>query len=76
MVQVVVSDLDDNVVATLKRNAELNGRSLEAEIREVLTRVAQSDRAAFREIAAAFRERLGGPYEPDSTVMIAEDRGR
>ncbi len=38
MAQILVRDLTDDVKAKLRRNAEVNGRSLEAEVRDVLTR--------------------------------------
>jgi antitoxin FitA len=39
MAQILVRDLPDDVKEKLRRNAEAHGRSLEAEVRDVLTRV-------------------------------------
>ncbi|MSO77004.1 MAG: hypothetical protein EXQ87_08855 [Alphaproteobacteria bacterium] len=37
MAQVIIRDIDDAVIARLKRKAELNGRSLEQQLRPILT---------------------------------------
>ena len=37
MAQVIVRNLEDDVVATLKRKAELHGCSLEQELRDILS---------------------------------------
>ena len=41
MAQVIVRNLDDQVVATLKRKAELHGCSLEQELRDILSKAAR-----------------------------------
>ncbi len=41
MAQVVVRNLDENVKARLKRRAARRGRSMEAEIRDILTEAVQ-----------------------------------
>ena len=40
MGQVLVRNLDERVIESLKTKAELKGRSLEQELRDVLTRAA------------------------------------
>jgi plasmid stability protein len=40
MAQVIVRNLDDEVVSSLKLKAELHGHSLEQELREILKRAA------------------------------------
>jgi plasmid stability protein len=42
--QVIVRDLDDGVVAALKRRAALHGQSLEQELRDILTAAALPER--------------------------------
>jgi plasmid stability protein len=74
--QLLVRNLEDAVVAELRRRAKAHGRSLEAEVRQILTSSARAERAVFRELAAAYRATTGGPDEPDSTALIAEDRLR
>ena len=44
MAQVIVRNLDDKVVATLKERAARRGRALEHELREILTRAARPTR--------------------------------
>jgi len=44
MAQVIVRNLDDKVVATLKERAARKGRALEHELREILSRAARPTR--------------------------------
>lgn len=56
MGQLLVRDLDDEVVAELKRQAAANGRSAEAEHREILRNHLLADRVlrrTFKEVLAA-----------------------
>ena len=56
MGQLLVRDLDDEVVAELKRQAAANGRSAEAEHREILRYHLLADRVSrrtFKEVLAA-----------------------
>ena len=41
MAQVIVRNLDEHVVSSLKFKAELHGHSLEWELRDILTRAAE-----------------------------------
>ena len=43
MAQVIVRNLDEEVVSSLKIKAELHGHSLEQELREILKRAAPAD---------------------------------
>ena len=77
MAQVLVRNLDDEVVERIKRRAERNGRSLEAELRDILATEAYRDRKAealeeLRAIRA--RSRPWQPGEPTAAEMIREDR--
>jgi plasmid stability protein len=71
MAQILVRNLDDGVVEKLKRRAQAAGRSLEAEVRLLLTNSVQFDWGRLRD----FRESLGRTF-PDATDMIREDRNR
>jgi len=77
MASVTIRNLDDEVVARLKNRAKANKRSLEAELRETLTRSAGS---MTREELIAFAKRVAAqtPDVPqtDSTELIREDRDR
>lgn len=80
MAQVLVRDLPDETVARLKEKAAEAGRSLEAELREILNLAAQPShdqrkREAFevlRKVRASSRP--WQPGEPTAADMIREDR--
>ena len=55
MGQVLVRDLDDAVITKLKMRAAARGLSLEAELRDVLSRAADHPRAAVLASLAASR---------------------
>jgi plasmid stability protein len=76
MAQVLVRDLDDAVVETLKRRARRHGRSLEAELRLVLERSAGADMLEARRVAERIRAELSGRGHSDSGELVAEDRER
>ncbi len=75
MAQVLARDLDDKVVAALRRKAELHGHSLKQELRNALTAVTQlspAERLALvREVRKLTSERI---EQTDSTEMIRRDR--
>jgi plasmid stability protein len=66
--QVLVRQLDEEVVDALKRRAKANGRSLEAELREIL-REAASD--PWEELIRV-REALSGRSFSDSSELARE----
>ncbi len=75
MAQVIVRNLDDQVVATLKRKAELHGCSLEQELREILSAAARLTKE--ERFALAKRIRAMTPLDTsqtDSAELIREDR--
>ena len=71
--QVIVRNLDAEVVAELKRRARRNGRSLERELRLILTRAARPDRAALLAETDRIRAMTPGPLE-DSVSLLRQDR--
>ncbi|HEX9898341.1 MAG TPA: hypothetical protein VGC81_03900 [Candidatus Methylomirabilis sp.] len=76
MGQVIVRNLDDKVIAALKAKAELHGRSLEQELRAVLsaaTKLNAEDRLA---LADRIRAMTPGRRQTDSTVLIRKGRDR
>ena len=77
MPDVLVRDLDQNTLETLKRKAASRGRSLQSEVQAILKEAASrnelSDEASVaRKIRAAFR----GRKQTDSAELLREDRGR
>ena len=79
MGQIIIRNLDDQIIETLKRRAESAGRSMEAEARETLRRAtrltAEEKLALVKEMQAVTGAwmKTGEPW-PDSTAMIREDR--
>ena len=73
--QVVVRNLDPSVVAALKRRASRAGRSLERELRTILSREARPDRCELIAEANRIRAMTPGPL-PDSTELLRQDRDR
>ncbi len=77
MAQVLVRNLDDRVVATLKRKAELHGCSLEQELRNILSAAARPNRRERAVIAERIRAMTPtGVAQTDSAVLIREDRDK
>ena len=74
MGQLLVRNLDDRVIESLKTKAELKGRSLEQELRDVLTNAAPLTPA---EKTALFRKlRIMTPPLGNVDVRAAIRRGR
>ena len=80
MAQVLVRDLPDETVTRLKERAADAGRSLEAELREILNQAAQPTHEQRKrealEVLRKIREssRPWQPCEPTAADMIREDR--
>ena len=77
MAQLTVRNIEDRVVAALKRQAAAHGRSAEAEHREILRRTLLAEERArerFAVRAARLRSRLRS--EIDSAELIRADRDR
>ncbi len=77
MAQVIVRNLDDRVVADLKRKATLHGHSLEQELRDILaaaTRLSAGERASIARRIRAMTP--AGVAQTDSADLIREDRDK
>jgi plasmid stability protein len=74
MAQVLIRNLDDSVVERLKRRAASNGRSLQAELHELVEQAARVEPAAARRLADRIRGDLPRPAT-DSTELLRELRG-
>ena len=74
MAQILVRNLDNNVVARLKKRAQKEGRSLQSEVRVILEQAAQADMEHALELANAVRGKFMGRKFQDSTELIREDR--
>ena len=78
MATLTVRNLDDQVVERLKKKAKDNGRSLEAELRELLKQAA--NRKSPEELLA-IADRIAamtpeGVKQTDSAELLREDRDR
>ena len=76
MANVLVRDLDAEVVKHLKDAAQAHGRSLQAEIHEVLRHASARSLVKTQRLSARWLKRLGTSSHSDSTALIREDRDR
>jgi len=74
MPNVLVRNLDGDTLNQLKAAAKAHGRSLQAEIHEVLRNAAVRRLAETRRLSTQWLKRLGGSKQSDSTELIREDR--
>ena len=74
MANVFVRDLDDDVLKALKAAAKAHGRSLQAEIHDVLGNAGARNLAQTRRLSAKWLKRLRNASKSDSAVLIREDR--
>lgn len=76
MAQVLVRDLDSEVINRLKERAKFRGRSLEAELRQILQEAA-ADTDRERVLAVEDIQKMFSGYKfSDSTELLREDRER
>jgi len=75
MAQVLVRNIDDEVIKSLKIKAELKGHSLEQELRSIIEAAAPFTAAERLAISKRFLDASpGGPYPPlRDDVPAAED---
>lgn len=77
MATVTIRNLDDEVVKILKERARTNHRSLEAELRVLLTDTAHGPEAVdLKALAERIAAMTPGPLQTDSADLIREDRDR
>lgn len=70
-----VRNLDDELVARLKRRAARHGRSAEAEHREILRQaLAGEDDTSFEALAAELRKLTRGRRQTPSEILLREGR--
>ena len=74
MPNVLVRDLDEDVLKQIKAAAKANGRSLQAEIHDVLRRASTRNLAATRRLSSKWLKRLEGTSHSDSAALIRKDR--
>lgn len=70
-----VRNLDDDLIAKLKRRAARHGRSAEAEHREILRQVLEAEsEATFDDLAAQLRKLTAGRAQTPSEALLREGR--
>lgn len=70
-----VRNLDDELIARLKRRAARHGRSTEAEHREILRlALAAEDETSFEKLAADLRKLTGRKKQTPSEILQREGR--
>lgn len=78
MATVTIRDLDDKIVAKLKARAKSNHRSLEAELRELLSGIIKEQERRQRFLVKVDRIAAMTPKvtQTDSVLLLREDRRR
>lgn len=78
MSQVLIRDLDKDVIKALKERATRNNRSLQGELKAIVTQVARGNRVdpALLKKIDALRNSLKGKIKGNSAELIREDRER
>jgi len=70
-----VRNLEEEIIARLKRRAARHGRSAEAEHREILRQaLAGEDDTSFEALAAELRELTKGRRQTPSEILLREGR--
>ncbi|MBI3616744.1 MAG: hypothetical protein HY210_00760 [Candidatus Omnitrophica bacterium] len=76
MSSILVRDLDTKIVNRLKTIAKQHGRSLQGEVKAILTQAASFLIAETVSISAQWHKNLAGRDLSDSAALIREDRNR
>ena len=74
MPNLLIRDLDPDILEKLKRAAAEHGRSLQAEIHEILRQASMRNMAETRRISDYWLKYFAGRTFSDSTQLIREDR--
>ncbi|MDE0060552.1 MAG: hypothetical protein OXI22_19715 [Defluviicoccus sp.] len=74
MAQLTVRRVSPEVVGALRRRAAANGRSAEAEHREILRATLLGTETDFAARAEALRRRLRSPVDSSETIRADRDR--
>jgi len=75
MAQVLIRNLDDSTVKTLKQRAKRHGRSLSAEVRTILQETVNAS-DDWRTQVERVRSLFEGRQFSDSSDLVREDRER
>jgi len=76
MAQVLIRDLQPATVSRLKERAKRRGRSLQAELKDLLEAASRQSAIEARALADRVRLQLAGRRHSDSVELLAKDRAR
>ena len=76
MSQFLVRGLSAQTVAHLKSRARQHGRSLQAEVHNILEQAAKTEATDTIKTSSNIRKKLANRTHTDSTVLLAKDRSR
>ncbi len=78
MANLTIRNIDDAIAQELKARAKSHSRSLEAELRQILTEAVRrpSRDAELRDLAKRIAAMTPDVPQTDSTLLIREDRDR
>ena len=76
MPHILVRDVDSDIVERLKSRAKQHGRSLQGEVKAILSESVPYSMKQALEVSKKWKKRLAGRKFSDSTVDIREDRER
>ena len=74
MAHLLIRNIDQALLTELKAAAKSHGRSLQAEIHDILQQSRTRNLAYTKRISARWLKRLRGSHQSDSTLIIREDR--
>jgi plasmid stability protein len=70
-----IRNLDDDLIARLKRRAARHGQSAEAEVRDILRQALSAETDAnFEELAAELRAAIANRHHTPSEQLVREGR--
>ena len=76
MPSILIRDLDKETIKQLKKRAAANGRSLQAEAKEIIERSARQKTFEQLRRELEMLRKSSGPQTTDSVDLIREDRKR
>lgn len=76
MASLLIADLEEDVVETLRRRAERKGSTVENEAREILAQAVRRDPAEFARWLRRFQAEQAPDLGPGSTELLRRDRAR
>ena len=74
MPDVLIRNLESDLLDQLKVTAKRRGRSLQAEIHDILQQAGTRNLAETRRVSARWLKRLSGTSHSDSAALIRRDR--